>query len=96
MLSLVFPSQTPHPISPPLCLYEGAPPPTHPPTNPLLPHPFSSPLHWNIEPPQDQGPPIPLMPDNSIFCYTCSWSHGSYHVHSLIGGLFPGNSGGSD
>jgi len=27
-----------------------------------------------------------------IFCYICSWSHGSAHVFSLDGGLVPGSS----
>ena len=42
---------------------------------------------------KDQGPPLPLMPDKTIFCYICSWSHGSLHMYSLVGGLVPGNSG---
>lgn len=46
------------------------------------------PLHW------DQGPPLPLIPDKTIVCYIYSWSHGSLHVFSLDGGLFPGSSGG--
>jgi hypothetical protein len=25
--------------------------------------------------------------------YICSWSHGSHHVYSLVGGLVPGSSG---
>ena len=48
------------------CLYEGAPPPTHP----LLPHSSSIPLHWGIEP-QEQGPLLPLMPDKTILFYIC-------------------------
>jgi hypothetical protein len=57
----VSPPQTPQPISfipLPLCLYEGAPPPTHR----FLPHHSSIPLGWGIKPPQNQGPPSPLMP----------------------------------
>lgn len=57
---LVIPPQTPHPTLPlffPLCLYEGSPPPTHP----LLPHCSSIPLCWGIKPPQEKGPPFPLM-----------------------------------
>jgi hypothetical protein len=34
-----------------------------------------------------------LVPDNAIFCYICSWSRGSLHVYSLVGGLFPGSFG---
>jgi hypothetical protein len=47
------------------------------------------------DPPQDQGPPLCLMSDEAILCYICSWSHGSLHVYSLVGGLLPGSSGGS-
>ncbi|EDL36965.1 mCG148278 [Mus musculus] len=59
-----FPDTTPtptwkplsHPLSP--CFYEGVPPNTHP-----LPPPWPAiPLHWAIEPSQDQGSPFPLMP----------------------------------
>jgi hypothetical protein len=59
--------QTPHPILPPPCFYEGAPTPTHtlPPQGPSIP------LHWDIHPPQDQGPPLPLMPDKALLCYIC-------------------------
>ena len=88
---LVIPPQTPHPTLPlffPLCLYEGAPPPTHP----LLPHCSSIPLHWGIKPPQDQGPPLPLMSDKTILYYICSRNHESLHVYCLVGGLVPGNS----
>ena len=76
---LVSPPQPPsHPH--PLCLYEDAPPPTHP----LPPHLSSIPLCWGIKPPQDQEPPLPLMPDKAILCYICSWSHGSLHnIHFL-------------
>ena len=67
----VSPPQTLYPLPSP-CLYKGAPPPTHP----LLPQCSSIPLCWVIEPPQDQGAPLPLMPDKAIFCYISSWSHG--------------------
>jgi hypothetical protein len=87
---LVSPPQTPYPISPPR-FYEGTPlPTTH---YPLLPHLPSIPLHWSIEPPQDQGPPLPLMPDKAILCYICIWIHGSLHVYFLVGGFVPGSSG---
>jgi hypothetical protein len=29
-------------------------------------NPHASPLHWDNKPPQDQGPPLPLMPDKAI------------------------------
>ena len=63
------------------CLYEDAPPPTHPPP----PHCSSISLHWAIEPPHNQGPHLPLMPDKTILCYICTWSHWSLHVYSLVG-----------
>jgi hypothetical protein len=45
---------------PPLpCFYEGVPLPTHP----LLPHHPSISLHWGIKPSQEQGPPLPLIPN---------------------------------
>jgi hypothetical protein len=82
-----FPSSNPllHPLSP--CLYEAALPPTHP----LLPY---IPLHWSIEPPPDQGPSLPLMPDKAILYNRCSLSHGTFHVYSLVGSLVPGSTGG--
>jgi hypothetical protein len=86
---LVTPPQSPHPKLPPLCLYEGATPPTHP----LLPHRSSMTLCWGIEPPQDQGPSLPLIPDKAILFYICSWSHGSLHVYSFVGDLVPWSSG---
>jgi hypothetical protein len=66
----------------------------HLPTHPLPPqHPIIS-LSLVVEPPLDQGPPLLLMPDKAILCYTCSWSHESLHMYSLVGGLVPGSSGG--
>jgi hypothetical protein len=65
-----YPSTNPHPISalsPSLCLYESAPPPTHT----LPPHCFSIPLLWGIKPPQDQGFPLPLLLGKAILCYIC-------------------------
>jgi len=50
-------------------------------------------LHWGIELSQNQGPFLPLMPDKTILCYICSWSHGSPHEYSLVGGLVSGSSG---
>jgi hypothetical protein len=73
---------------PPPRLYEGAYPPT--PTSRHLP---STSLHWGIEPPQNQGPLLPIMSDKSILCYIWGWSYGSLHVYSSVGGLVPGSSG---
>jgi hypothetical protein len=73
-------------------LYPSPPPASmrvflHPPTHPLLPTHPGIPLCWGIEPSQDQGPLLPLMPDKAILCYICGWSHESLHVYSLVGGL---------
>jgi hypothetical protein len=56
--------------------------------HPLLPHCSSIPLCWGINPPQDQGPPLPLMPDKAILCYICIWSYGSLHISQLFGWWF--------
>jgi len=65
-----------------LCFYEDALTPIHL----LLPqHPCIT-LYWGIEPSQDQGPLLPLTPDNAILCYI------SHHVYSLVGGLVPRSS----
>ena len=69
-------------LSPPLspCLYEGAPLPT-----PILPQQPRVPLSWVISPPQDQGAPLTMMPDEAIFCYISSWSLGSiFHPQFLF------------
>jgi hypothetical protein len=64
-------------------------------TNPPTPAScLGIPLHWGIEPSQDQGPLLPLMLNKAILCYICSWNHGSFHVFSLVSGLVPGSSGG--
>ena len=60
------------------CFYEGVPPPTYP----LLPPHPGIPLHWDIEPSQDQRPLLPLMPNKAILYYICSLSHGLLHVYS--------------
>jgi hypothetical protein len=85
--SLVSPPQLPHPMAPPLCLYEVL---LHPLTYPCLttlasPYTEASILH------RTNGHPLSLMPDKAILCNICS--HGSLHVYSLIGGLVPRNSG---
>jgi hypothetical protein len=73
-------------------------PPSHPPAPCPLTHPLllpcpGIPLHWGIEPSQDQGPLLSLMSHKAILCYMCSWSLESLHVYSLVGGLVPGSSG---
>ena len=87
----VSPLQSPYHITSPHFLYENV----YSPTNPLPPHHSSIPLHWCIQPPQYQGPLLPLMLDKAILCYICSWGLASLHVYSLVGGLFAGSSGGS-
>ena len=42
-----------------------------------------------------KGPLFPMMANWTILCYICSWSHGSLHVYTLVGGLVPGSFGGS-
>jgi hypothetical protein len=79
----------PHYILSSLCLYEGA----HPPTHPFPSHLPSFSLCCGIKTPQNEGPPLPLMPDKAILCYICSWSQGSLRVYSLVGGLVPESSG---
>jgi hypothetical protein len=82
------PPETPYPIPHSLLLWGCSR--THP-----LPSPHPGiPLHWGIEPSQDQGPPLSLMPNKAILCYICGWGHGLLHVYSLVGGLVSGSSGG--
>ena len=85
-----FPSRTPYPT--PLASMRVLPHPTHtlPPHRPIIA------LHWGIEPSQDQGPLLLLMPNKAILCHICSWSYGSLHVYSLVGGSVPWSSGRSD
>jgi hypothetical protein len=64
----VFSSTNPHPLPFPLLLWGCSPP--------LLPQRPSVPLPWVIEPPQDWGAPLPVMPDKAVLCYISSWSHG--------------------
>jgi hypothetical protein len=71
------------PILPSPCLYEGAPPLTHP----LQPSCPGIPLHWGMEPPQAQGLLLPLMSNQAIFCHI--HSPVSLHVYSLVGGPVP-------
>ena len=73
----------------PLGLYEGARPPTHS----LRSHHSSIPLCWGIQPPLEQGPPLPLLSGKVILCYICIWSHGSLPVYSVVGGLYSGRTG---
>jgi hypothetical protein len=70
------PLEMPYPIPSIPGFYEGATPTTHP----LQLSCPQIPLHWVIEPSQDQGPLLPLMPERAIFCYICGWSYASLHV----------------
>ena len=56
-----------HPMPSPLsCLYEGVLPPNYA----LQPHYHCIPLHWGIKPPQYEGSPLPLMPDEAISAFS--------------------------
>ncbi|XP_032771725.1 uncharacterized protein LOC116911939 [Rattus rattus] len=90
---------SPHSHNPFPCFYEDASPPTHPShtltsSHPLPTHQPAFPYTGKKEPSQDQELLFLLMPDNAILYYIGSWSHGSLHVYSLVGGLVPENSGG--
>ena len=54
-------------------------------------HSFVSALPSVIEPPQDIGSLLPLMPDKTIIFYTSNWKHGFPHVYTVVGGLASGN-----
>jgi hypothetical protein len=90
-LLLSFLVSPPKPHLPSLLCFASMKVSTHPSTHPLPPHPSSIPLCWGI-PPQDQGSSLPLMSDKAILCYIYSWSHGSLHAYSLVGGLVSGSS----
>jgi hypothetical protein len=85
MFSLFQVSFSETPIPSPPCLYEGAP---------LLSSLPGISLHWSMEPPQAQGPLLPLMSNKAILCHICSWSNGSLHVYSLVCGTVAGSSRG--
>ena len=80
-LHVSTPQTYPFSLPAPPCFYEDAPPP---PTHLLLHQHHSISLCWGIELPQDQGAPLPLMPDKAILFYICSLSHGSLHVYSWL------------
>ena len=61
------------------CFYEGVPQPINP-LPPLYPR---IPLHWGINPSQDQGSLLPLMPNKVILCYICCSIH-MLHVYFLV------------
>jgi len=42
---------------------------------PLSSYPSSIPLLSLFKPPQNQVPPLPLMANEAILCFICSWSH---------------------
>ena len=50
-------------------------------------------LYWDIEPSEDQGPLLLLMPNNAIFGYI--WWRDMGPSMSSFGSLVPWNSGGS-
>ena len=67
-----FPSENTLSHLPYLCFYKGA----SLPTKQLCHYCPSIPLFWGIKPSQDQGPPLPRMPDKGVLCYICSWTMG--------------------
>ena len=73
----ISPPQPPSIPSPSLCFMR------------VLSHLPTYSLPWVIKPPQSQGARLPVMPHKAILCYIFSWSHGSPHVYSLVGGLVP-------
>jgi len=79
-----FPSINPYAFPPSPCLYEGTPLPTQ---SFLPPHPDMS-LHWGIEPWQNQGPLLPLMPNKATSATYATEAMGL----PLNGGLVPGSS----
>jgi hypothetical protein len=82
-IQMFSPSQVSLLYYPPfLCLYEGAL--SHPPT-PIF-------LHWGIEYPLAQGPPLLLMSNKAILCHICGQHHGSLRIYYLVGGPVPGSS----
>ena len=83
----IFPLETSYPILPPPASMRVL---FHLPTHSCFP---GIPLHWSIEPSQNQGPLSPLMFNKAILCHICSWSHKFHHVYSLVGVLVPGSSG---
>jgi hypothetical protein len=85
--SPVSPLKTPYPILPPHASMRVI----DQPSNQLSPHHPGINLHWGMEPSQDQGPLLLLMTNKAILWYICSWSHGTLHVCSLVGGLVPGS-----
>jgi len=85
---LSFPSR--NLLSPPASMRVLPSPTTHS----LQPPRTDIPLHWGIEPWQDQGLLLHLCPIRLFLCYICDWSHRSIPVYSWDGGLVPGSSGG--
>ena len=85
--SLVSSSKTPYAVPSPLLLWKCSP------SHQLWPPYPGIPLHWSIKPSHDQGHLCLLMSNKAILCYIYSGNHGSLHVYTLVGGLFPGSSG---
>ena len=85
--SLLLWEPQPHPCS--HCFYVGVPISNHS-HLPVLVFPYTGvpSLHRTKE----LSSPIDAV-DKAILCYICSWSNGSLHVYSLVGGLVPGSSG---
>jgi len=72
-----FPSISPLSHTPLPTSLRMLPLPNHPPFPPPLP---DIPLHCRVQPWQDQGLLLPLVPNKTMLCYIGSWSPGSVHV----------------
>ena len=77
----IFPPETSYPIPPPPASMRVCP---HLTTHTRLPSAVEFPYTGASSHHRDQGPLLPLMPN--IF----GWSHGSFYMYSLAGGLDPG------
>ena len=65
-----FLSTSPHPLFSPPASWKVSP------YHQILHQSPSIPLSWVIKSQQDQGAPLPVMPDNAILSCIGGWSHG--------------------
>jgi hypothetical protein len=75
----VSPQQATLSPTPSICLYRDASPPAHL----LMPQRSCIPFCWVIEPPQDPGALLPVMPNKAILWYISSWSHAPPPMYTL-------------
>jgi hypothetical protein len=67
---------------------------SHPPTHSLSPQYSIIPLLWGIEPSQNPGLSLSLMPDKAILCHIYSWCHRLHHMYFFGWGFSPWELGG--